>query len=205
MLFIGIDTGLDGAVALVDDPFLDPRRNKELKIEFLDIPTRSVIVNKKPRRRINFDELAKFFRSYALDIVSGECEIWLEQLWGFGAAESGGELGQFSFAAGYGGIDAVLEVELEFDGYYLITPASWQNILQKPKWARSKNYGYEASKKWNINKILELYPHAGLVPPGCRVPGDGRADALCIAHAGRIKHIARIKGLTKQTRKARSA
>ena len=197
MIFGAFDPGLQGAGAFIDDPELDIRRTKELNIEFFDMPMRDEPVKNRTRNRIDCTKLGAFILPYVLSVLEDECELWLEHLWGFGSVVKNGEIGQFVFAENYGIIKCAIELQVGREGYNLIAPIRWQNLLQKPKDVRKD---YDKSKKWNIEKICDLYPQAQLIPDGCRVPSSGRADALCIAHAARILHLAKLSILTRKKR-----
>jgi hypothetical protein len=71
----------------------------------------------------------------------------------------------------------------------LLTALAFLEIPYEPvmsqKWKADVLDGTGKDKQAAIIRVQSLYPAAQLVPKGCRVPADGRADALCIAHHAR--------------------
>jgi crossover junction endodeoxyribonuclease RuvC len=80
----------------------------------------------------------------------------------------------FKFGQGYGsilGIAAAVGVPVE-----LVTPQRWKGVVL---------HGTAKDKASAIAYCRRAYPGVSLVPPGCRVPHDGIADALCLLEYGR--------------------
>lgn len=57
------------------------------------------------------------------------------------------------------------------------TPQEWKKHVLK---------GTAKDKTAAIQVAENLYPEINLVPPGCRKPSDGCADAVCLMHYGRM-------------------
>jgi hypothetical protein len=80
----------------------------------------------------------------------------------------------FKFGMGYGsilGIAAAVGVPVE-----LVTPQRWKGVVL---------HGTAKDKQAAIAYCRRAFPDVSLVPPGCRVPHDGIADALCLLEYGR--------------------
>jgi crossover junction endodeoxyribonuclease RuvC len=80
----------------------------------------------------------------------------------------------FKFGQGYGsilGIAAAVGVPVE-----LVTPQRWKGVVL---------HGTAKDKQSAIAYCRRAFPDVSLVPPGCRVPHDGIADALCLLEYGR--------------------
>ena len=76
----------------------------------------------------------------------------------------------FNFGMGFGRILGILEA-LNIS-YELVTPQTWKKYI-----------GVTHDKKTSIRKAQFLYPEVSLLPTKrCRVPNDGMAEALLIAH-----------------------
>lgn len=63
-----------------------------------------------------------------------------------------------------------------------VRPAVWRKALCGHMGKASDT---KERKQQSIARAMELYPHAPLIPEGCRVAQNGAADALLIAHFGR--------------------
>jgi hypothetical protein len=63
--------------------------------------------------------------------------------------------------------------------YTRIHPLIWQRAVGI---ARDGN-----TKEQSVSLCQRLYPHVPLIPDRCRVPHDGIADALLIAHYGKAQ------------------
>lgn len=76
----------------------------------------------------------------------------------------------FNFGMGFGRILGILEA-LQIP-HELVTPQTWKKYV-----------GVTHDKKTSIRKAQYLYPDVCLLPTSrCRVPSDGMAEALLIAH-----------------------
>ena len=84
----------------------------------------------------------------------------------------------FSFGKGFGevlGWLGALKVRAE-----LVSPQ---------KWKRAVLAGTDRDKAAAIRFVQENYPDIDLTPGRCRVPQDGIADAVCIAHYGMLQEM----------------
>lgn len=89
-----------------------------------------------------------------------------------------GVASMFKFGKGYGsllGILAALGVPTE-----LVTPQTWKRSVLK---------GTAKDKAAAIDYCRRVFPNVPLVPPGCRKPHDGMADALALLEYAR-RHLA---------------
>lgn len=87
-----------------------------------------------------------------------------------------GVTSMFTFGTGYGlmiGIMAALKLPLS-----LVTPQAWKKVVLS---------GTSKDKAAAIAFCRREYPSAILIPPRCRKPHDGIADALCIGHFGLVQ------------------
>lgn len=85
-----------------------------------------------------------------------------------------GVVSTFKFGSGYGallGIAAALQIPTE-----LVTPQRWKGRVL---------HGTAKDKPAAIAYCRRVFPAIHLVPPRCRVPHDGIADALCLLEYGR--------------------
>lgn len=85
-----------------------------------------------------------------------------------------GVVSTFKFGSGYGsllGIAAALQIPTE-----LVTPQRWKGRVL---------HGTAKDKDAAIAYCRRVFPAIPLVPPRCRVPHDGIADALCVLEYGR--------------------
>jgi crossover junction endodeoxyribonuclease RuvC len=155
-IYIGIDPGLNGAVAAIDENF-----------HVLGLTDTPVI---KTGGKLSYDvtEMANVLRRFAL---MGDAVVILEQAQGMPGQ---GIVSTFSIGFGFGiwsGILGALGIS-----YRAIKPSVWvREIL-----TGSPGQGKERS----INFALKLFPTAELTPQGCRKPRDGRSDALALAYWG---------------------
>lgn len=77
----------------------------------------------------------------------------------------------FKFGVGYGqllGLMSGIYLPIE-----LVTPQAWKKVTLA---------GTSKNKDAAIEFCRLRYPSVKLIPPGCRKPHDGIADALCILH-----------------------
>jgi crossover junction endodeoxyribonuclease RuvC len=79
----------------------------------------------------------------------------------------------FSFGCGYGQIQGLLAgLGIPFE---LVTPQAWKRLILA---------GSAKDKDAAIAYCRRVFPDVPLVPPRCRSPHDGIADALCILQFG---------------------
>lgn len=153
---LGIDPGLQGAIAAIN-----PDSTQILGLE--DTPT----LWAEGKTIYNVAEMAALIRRFAL---MGDTVAILEQAQ---AMPGQGVSSTFSTGYGYGfglwsGILATLEIP-----YRTVRPSVW---------TRKVLHGAPGEgKARTIAWASRMFPSAELVPPGCRKPRDGRADALGLA------------------------
>jgi len=151
-VYIGIDPGLNGAVA-----FFFPEQGH---LSVLDMPTFEVKRNNKLKREINIPYLASFIDEA---IIGPDCKAVLERV---GAMPGQGVSSVFSFGRSTGiveGVLAALRVPVS-----IVTPQTWQ-----------KAAGVRGGKDGSRLRASELFPNfAGLF---ALKKHDGRADAACMA------------------------
>jgi hypothetical protein len=82
----------------------------------------------------------------------------------------------FTFGKGYGKVIAA--IELMDVPIVFITPQAWKAGLGIAGKKKKKKKDGLTSTDWCASN----YPQVNLIPDRCRVPSDGLADALCIAH-----------------------
>jgi crossover junction endodeoxyribonuclease RuvC len=84
-----------------------------------------------------------------------------------------GVVSMFSFGMGYGQLQGLLAgLGIPF---HRITPQEWQGLILP---------GKAKGKLPAIDYCQRRFPGINLVAPGCRVPHDGMADALCLLEYG---------------------
>ena len=114
---------------------------------------------------IDLPELAALIRSVSPGLIVVEK---------VGAMPKQGVTSTFKFGKGYGsilGIAAALETPVE-----LVTPQRWKGVVLS---------GTSKDKDAAIAYCRRMFPSVPLIPPRCRTPHDGIADALCIWEYGR--------------------
>lgn len=85
-----------------------------------------------------------------------------------------GVTSMFKYGREYGRILGMIETT--GIPYELVPPRTWQKEAYKGIITKGKSRSFIACHR--------LYPSVSLIPEGCRVPHDGIADALLIAHYG---------------------
>jgi crossover junction endodeoxyribonuclease RuvC len=155
-LFIGIDPGLHGGVAVIDSAFN--------VLGVADTPT----ITTSGRTIYDTAGMCETLRRFAL---MGDASIVLEAV---SARPGQGVSSMFSLGRGLGlwqGIIAALEIPSRE-----VHPATWT----KKVLAGTPGQG----KARVVDFAAKMFPSAELIPPGCRKPRDGRADALALAFWG---------------------
>lgn len=112
-MIVGIDPGLDGAIALLD--------TDEARIIVHDMPT-GVITKSKTKRYILAEQLADILDKPAITVV------WLEQV---SSSPQQGVVSAFSFGEGFGivkGVCAALRIPI-----WMVPPATWKRRMQCPR------------------------------------------------------------------------
>lgn len=175
---IGIDPGLEGGVAIISPA--------------------GCIVHNMPvvDGAVDAFTLAQLIRNYG---PAAQMIVVLESVH---SMPHQGVASAFTFGKGYGtllGVCGALGVRTE-----LVTPQAWKKVVlpglipakvklppdatpaaKKAAKAAHKKAGKDAAIGW----CRRAYPLVSLIPEGCRVPHDGRADALCLAEFARLKYL----------------
>lgn len=134
MIYIGIDPGLSGAIAVFD------MENGHLSV--LDMPTVEIIRNGKKKREVNAQMLATIMRN-----VDGDARAVMERV---GAMSKQGVTSVFSFGRSAGIVEGVLAALMI--PTTIVTPQTWQK-------AASVRGGKDGSRQ----RAAELFPnYAGL-------------------------------------------
>lgn len=206
--YLGIDPGVDGALALVRDP--DYRQPAPIAIDgnlfevalspavvVFDMPTREIEVSGKPRRTIDAGKLAKKLDEIAM-LYAPERAVM---------EEVGGIPGQsapaaFSFGRGVGLVEmAAMLCKMNLEK---VPSSVWKPALRAPK-----------DKRVCVSFTQDLYPDMTdelYGPPDNRKrrkPLDGRAEAILIARWAalgyqRTRAVTAAKKSAKQARKKAS-
>tara|TARA_B100001173_G_scaffold301392_1_gene301910 strand:+ start:354 stop:845 length:492 start_codon:yes stop_codon:yes gene_type:complete len=130
MKIIGIDPGLSGAIAILEN-------NKVIKI--FDMPVMSE--GKKNKRQLNSAQLVKLLSEYTLD--TDEISVVVEQV---NAMPGQGVTSMFNFGQTFGaikGICAALELPIFF-----VRPSKWKKHFEL----------INSSKDASRTKAIEMYP-----------------------------------------------
>jgi len=154
-MIVGIDPGVDGAVAWMDHDG-----------DVLDVIEMPTYMDGKKR----FVDCPTLRRSMASMI----CKDNLVVLESVNCRPGQGVSSVFSFGRSLGRIEGVvfsLDLPMEFP-----TPQRWKKVVLE---------GTDKSKDAAIAYVKRRWPDVQLVPEGCRVPHDGRADAICLCEFGR--------------------
>jgi len=158
-VYVGIDPGIDGAVACIDTEHGCQTINR--------IP--ALVVGPGSRRGIDLEGLAQLFghvKSLAPKVIVIE---------DVHAMPKQGVSSTFSFGVTYGALQAMIAV------YRMpmvkVKPAAWKKIIMR---------GRPKGKDGTIAYMSQKYPHCSLVPVGGRAKNHNFADALALADYARI-------------------
>lgn len=152
-IYIGIDPGISGAIALVaQDGTL---------VAVHDMPTMQITVGKGKRSRISEGELAALF-----DDIAGKNSVAMCMIEDVGPRPMDGAVAAFNFGASFGAIkQAVASAMLP---YATITPAKWKRIM-----------GLDSDKAKSRQMAQRTWPDKAAL--FSRVKDDGRAEAALLA------------------------
>ena len=158
-LYIGIDVGITGALAVL---------NAETKeIRFYDAPSLEIKVGKKFKKVPNIQEMVAILKQYrGPDVLAGVEKVNAMPDVGTGAKM--GATSAFSFGTNFGlwlGILAALEIP-----YQQVHPATWKAKVMA---------GMSKEKDASRVRAMELYPH--ISSQLARKKDHARGDALLIA------------------------
>lgn len=110
MRVLGVDPGVHGAIALVDDGTLT----------VWDVPTVQVVKSDKKRREVDLYELARM-----VDALGHVDHAFIEKV---GAMPRDGAVGAFAFGGVYGALR--MAIASSFIPQTLVSPAEWRNGLR---------------------------------------------------------------------------
>ena len=155
---LGIDPGLDGAVAWIWHD----------RAEALVAPTRPA--GKSGKRRFDGPAMVALLKAHPIDLAVIEAVSAAPM-----AGRVQGTTSMFGFGRGLGlweGILAALSIP-----HLSVAPQVWKRAILA---------GTARDKPASIAFARALFPGVSLLPtPRCRVPHDGLAEALCLAEYGR--------------------
>jgi crossover junction endodeoxyribonuclease RuvC len=130
MRVIGIDPGLDGAVAII---------NGTGNLVVIDMPTVTVERNGKSKRQVSATELAQILASHN----SNNCHVFVEKV---SAMAGQGVTSVFSFGRSFGMIEGILAAYKLPVTY--VAPATWVKAV-------GRGQGKDASRA----RAMELFPN----------------------------------------------
>ena len=158
MIILGIDPGLNGALAFYD--------TQEQSLLVIDMPTVEIVRGGKTKREVNGTLLSNAIITSA---VEKPRVAYVERV---GAMPKQGVSGMFSFGRSMGLIEGVLaawDIPMR-----LVNPKEWRKFSDCPD-------GKDGSRV----AVMRLYPNA--TESFKLKKHDGRADATLIMHYGRMK------------------
>jgi crossover junction endodeoxyribonuclease RuvC len=151
---IGIDPGINGAIAIFEDGQLDT---------ILDMPTLKIASGKTMKSHISAIGLVRILETWTL-VSDGQAHIVIEKV---GAMPGQGVTSMFNFGRSAGIIEGVVAALQR--PYTYVTPATW-----------TKAVGRAAGKDASRMRAMELFPSKAELFK--RAKDDGRADAALIAY-----------------------
>lgn len=154
--FIGIDPGLSGGIAIIGPTVTKAERTPILQGD---------------KRTMNLPACSAWIRA-AVEANGGSAFAVIEKVH---ALPKQGVSSTFSFGKGYGSWLGLLASH--GIPYQEVTPQAWKKAMLEG--------ADKADKASSLNRANTLFPHVSLVPPGCRAPSDGIAEAILIAEYGR--------------------
>jgi len=159
-MFIGIDPGIKGGIAVI----YEGMGNYDAFV----LPIMDYRVGNKTRHKLNIEQYVVMLRNI-IDKCNGmeQIVIGVEHVT---AMPNQGVTSMFNFGYTFGALVGV--------GYCFTRKIS---TVSPRKW---KNEVLEGShdKAGAISFVEKTYPNVNLTPRGKRIPHDGMADAMCIAH-----------------------
>jgi hypothetical protein len=154
-------------------------------VEFHAIPLTEEKRGGKKKDRFDRQAFAQFLFELC---KKSAVEMCIEDIWGFGVQHKKqnansevrtGSTSMFNFARDYGALICATDIFLTLKKILGILDLT-VSYVSPQRW--QKRVGKKGDKKASIARAQELYPDAQLIPLRCRVPSDGRAEALLIAH-----------------------
>lgn len=109
-----------------------------------------------------------------LDTLSVAHHLRLVAVEHVGAMPGQGVSSMFTFGAGWGLVRGIL-----------VARGLSTQLVRPPLWKRVILAGLPHDKDGALQYCASRWPEVSLVPPRCRMPHDGLADALCLAEYAR--------------------
>lgn len=183
-LFIGVDPGKEGAIAVIDG-LIKPGSDNAAVLEVRMIP---MIVGEKkkgkkaPRPEYDIEQIAAWFKGYrgtcsGVTVERSQPLSMLPNKTAGADTFKPGSIAQFNRGVQRGFAWLLTALDIPFQ---LVPPRTWQKTMLQ---------GEEDSdtKKRAINAALRLFPGVDLRrTPRCTTPHDGIAEALLLAEYGRL-------------------
>lgn len=164
MIIVGIDTGLNGAIAI----YLP---DTHIITEICDMPKMSITVGKKAREILDITQLKKIMESVCHLTSIGRNLIVYERVWGQGGQNAAAG---FNFGVNYGTVLAYLAVFAQCELHPVI-PQTWKKSLK-----------VGVSDNDIANRADSIFPKESWRWRGPRGGlKDGRAEAAMLAYYGR--------------------
>jgi len=162
---IGVDLGLKGGIALIDE-------NKKL-LSCLPLPTFEVMVGKKKRNIYDIKKIHNTIKTWQIELKHATFNAGMERLRAFP-----GQAAQVGFSLG--GSDMLFRTLFTVFGipFIVFEPQMWQKHIFIPLGIQ---YTKQTTKQASIQAAKQLFPEQSFIPMGCRVPSDGLSDSACIA------------------------
>lgn len=157
LIHIGIDPGYDGSVSVVWG---------NGQVSFYDPPVLETKKGKKKKRDYDIDSVFEYLAAFN----PAEVRVVLEKVGAFApAGRKQGGSSMFSFGQGFMLWRALLAATKL--PHKLVPPQTWKKAV-----------GISGrDKKYAAVKAMEIFPLLDLIPPRCRVPHIGRADAFLMS------------------------
>jgi len=96
-----------------------------------------------------------------------------------------GSVAGFTYGVGYGLLIGLLTAHKI--RYIEVRPAEWKKVVLAGVSGKGKTK--QEKKADSVMAAERLFPHAELIPPGCKKPHDGISEALLLAEYGRSKNL----------------
>ncbi len=157
MIILGIDPGVNGAIAVLSDGALD----------IIDVPTVTIVKSDKKRREVAVYELARI-----IDNLGHVDHAFIERV---GAMPRDGAVGAFAFGGVYWALR--MAVASAFIPQTICSPVEWRNGLRIP---RAEKPGDKTQVVARANELFPKYSHLWVAK--CHAD---RAEAALIAEHGR--------------------
>lgn len=169
MIITAIDPGLNGGIATLDAD----------GVSAIAMPVIAASVIKRQRKQSKLKTEGRGKRELDLDAIVHQvkgADLMVIEL--VGSMPGQGVTSMFNFGKAYGcffGIAAALDIPI--------------HTVYSQTWKRDVLAGTEMDKDAAIAFCRKHYPDVELIPPRCRNPHDGIADAVCILEWAKRKFL----------------